>query len=247
MQALPRVFIAAPEAVSASLSPNAPPNHKESKVPIIACWVLGTLFTLNGFVTLLESPLSAILNFVMAGFLLPPVRKFTGNKTGITISRPVRIIAICVLIFITGIIGNYEATTKENEQAKAGGFESVAVYQEAKQVGISTKTDYADHLEREKKDQETQRKEKVVTLEKTLASTQDPFSRMDILKELVNLEPTNTLYKVELVEAQGASKNSSPKVNAQGASDNTSSHRYDLSPELMDRARKRLEWGKMWR
>ena len=66
----------------------------------LTSWVLGIFFLLGAFATLFQSGTMgmAIVSFIIAALLLPPVRKFAHNKTGISLSTGVRIVLFLALL-----------------------------------------------------------------------------------------------------------------------------------------------------
>jgi len=153
-------------------------------------WFIGVIFLLFGLFALLENPLSAVFLLACAGLLIPPVRKFVGDKTGITIQLPIRIVAIFVLMVVSGFvnIGQFD-----KQAAKDGGFTTVEEYKAASAEGIKTNEDYQKSLAEQKA-------QEISELEKKLATTTGFFPKIRILEKLVALDPDT--YQSELFETK---------------------------------------------
>jgi hypothetical protein len=98
-------------------------------------WILGLVFLISFFANV-KTPLIAIVFLIVACLLLPPIRKFMGNKTGLKISTFMRVTIILVLMVIGGmIIDKYEL----QQAAEEGGFATVREYERNRTKTLLTK------------------------------------------------------------------------------------------------------------
>lgn len=77
---------------------------KHITVGLILGWVLGVLALVSGIGLLATSSARAITVLIIAALLLPPVSKWLTEKTKISLSTGVKLIAIIGLIIIGGVI-----------------------------------------------------------------------------------------------------------------------------------------------
>jgi hypothetical protein len=86
---------------------------------IVLSWLFGTAFLLTGFVNVINNNfLSAILFFMMAFLLLPPIRKLAYSKTKIELPFYARAISILILFSIFGHLSgqDLDKDTKERRE-----------------------------------------------------------------------------------------------------------------------------------
>lgn len=184
------------------IKPDSQPPTIKNRLFSIINWVLGSYFFLMGLVTIPSSIVAAFCIFVVAALLIPLVRKFIGEKTGLTIPLPFRIITIIALIIASLLAHDYQI---DKITAKKGGFSTVEEYKTASAKGYKSKEDYQKHLA-------DQKAKKINELEKKLASTTGYLLRIDILKELVIID--SATYQSRLNEAQEQLKQHEAKIEA---------------------------------
>jgi hypothetical protein len=187
----------------AKLSP--PESPTKIKFFNIANWTFGTIFFLLslGAYSLKSGTIAVLCFLAIAGLLIPPIRKFIGTKTGLTIPLQARIIAIIVLMFAST---SAQAIHFDKLAAVKGGFETVEGYQAARLQGIKTNEAYQKYLAEEKA-------KKIAELKKKLDSTTGMRPRIDILKELATVDPAT--YQSQFSQAQEQLKQHEAQIEAE--------------------------------
>lgn len=79
-------------------------EEKHITVGLILGWILGILALLSGIGLFASSPARAVTALIIAALLLPPVSRWLTEKTKISLSTGVKIIAIIGLIIIGNVI-----------------------------------------------------------------------------------------------------------------------------------------------
>lgn len=160
-------------------------------------WGLGLIFLLSGVIAITTNILSAVLLFIIAGLFIPPVRKFAGDKTGIIIPFPVRVVAVLVLMVAAGLVNTSQF---EEQAAKEGGFATIEEYKAASAEGIKTNEAYQKSLAEQKILLAKKNAPRISELNKKLNTTAGFLPKIEILEELAALD--SDTYESQLSEAK---------------------------------------------
>ena len=92
---------------------------------LVLNWIFGAIFFILGITLLSDYPIPALILFVIAILLLPPIRKFAYEKTGISFPMKVRFITLFILIVVFVILVSNSQREKDRRISEKQAQEEV--------------------------------------------------------------------------------------------------------------------------